>query len=374
MTFSYPTEKPGIASPSSRPLSKLKRPDEKVKFLLQAKDILTHTYKSGFIPSIFAKTLEEVDPDMTGEHDELAYALSEAAYREMSEKIDLEWEIEFLSLAYDIAEESHEGVIRDSGKPYISHPIAVAKIVLEEFPNPTTFKAIVALLHDVIEDAPDPEAKKNEIRSRFNENANSKFAQFTLVMDEEAAKAKIGFMASFIESIIEGVEMLSKKRKEDYLQAWERPLVVFENAMNKAVSLASSPFLWWSPLARPPKVWDQLMKVRANSEYLARFEYALSNRLFISLLYDKLGDRLHNLREPKPDKNDPSKPDSAALKKVLSETEDHYLSLAERLDARVFLLLREEVDHWREYLRLEKTSQNVGKSVTRLLDKKRPVK
>lgn len=357
-------------TPSFRPLSKLKRPDEKVKFLFQARDILAHTYKSGFIPGIFAKTLEEIDPDITGEHDELAYALSEAAYREMSEKIDLEWEIEFLSLAYDMAQEAHEGIVRDSGKPYISHPVAVAKIVLEEFPNPTTFKAIVALLHDVIEDAPDPEAKKAEIRSRFVEAANAKFAQFAPVMGEEAAKEKVAFMVSFAKSIVEGVEMLSKKRKEDYLHAWERPLVAFENAMEETVSMASSPFLWWSPLARPPKVWNQLMKARADGEYFARFEYALSNRLFISLLYDKLADRLHNLREPKPDKNDPSKPDPAALKKVLDETEDHYLSLAERLDARVFLLLREEVDHWREYLRLEEVSRRVGGSVARVLKKK----
>jgi hypothetical protein len=34
--------------------------------------------------------------------------MSEAAYREMSEKIDLEWEIEFLELAYDMATEAHE--------------------------------------------------------------------------------------------------------------------------------------------------------------------------------------------------------------------------------------------------------------------------
>jgi ADP-ribose pyrophosphatase YjhB (NUDIX family) len=363
-----PAENPRTLS--FRPLSKLKRPDEKVKFLFQARDILSHTYKSGFIPGIFVKTLEEIDPDITGEYDELAYALSESAYREMSEKIDLEWEIEFLSLAYDMAEEAHEGVVRDSGKPYISHPVAVAKIVLEEFPNPTTFKAIVALLHDVIEDASDPEAKKAEIRSRFVLAANAKFSQFAAVMGEEAAKEKVAFMVSFAESIVEGVEMLSKKRKEDYLHAWERPLVAFENAMEETVSMASSPFLWWSPLARPPKVWNQLMKARADGEYFARFEYALSNRLFISLLYDKLADRLHNLREPKPDKNDPSKPDSAALKKVLDETEDHYLSLAERLDARVFLLLREEVDHWREYLRLKETSRRVGESVTRVLKKK----
>lgn len=360
-----PAENPRVPPYSYRNFPR--RPGEKIRFLLRARDLLEHTYKSGFIPGIFEKTLEQIDPHGTGDYDELAYALSESAYREMSEKIDLEWEIEFLGLAYDIAEEAHEGVVRDSGKPYISHPLAVAKIVLEEFPNPTTFKAIVALLHDVIEDAPDPEAKKTEILSRFVEAAEAKFDEFSKSMGADDARAKVEFMISFAHSIVEAVEMLSKKRKEDYANAWEKPLLAFENAMSESVSLASSPFLWWSPLARPPKVWNQLMKTRADGEYLARFEDALANRTFISVLYDKLADRLHNLREPKPDARDPSQPDVAALEKVLKETEDHYLSLAERLDPRVHLLICEEVDHWQDHLESRRSMPKISGRVSQIL-------
>lgn len=328
----------------------VRHPGEKEKFLLQTRSLLAHTYKSGFIPGIFKQTLENLDPDGTGEYSELAYAMSEAAYREMSEKIDLEWEIEFLDLAYDMAVEAHEGVVRDSGEPYVSHPIAVAKITLEEFPNPTTFKAIVALLHDVIEDAPNPSKKKTELLKRFKDKTEEKRPRFVSELGPEGAHKKVAFMTSFAESIVEAVEMLSKKRKEDYLWAWEKPLLAFENAMEGAVDAAAMPFLWWSPLAKPPKVWNRLMKDRADGEYFARFEFALSNRLFIAILYDKLADRLHNLRTPKPDKTDKSKPDSAALVKMLEETEGHYLSLAERLDPQIYLLIKHEVDHWRGYL------------------------
>lgn len=84
-----------------------RKPGEKERFLFQTRSLLSHTYKSGFIPGIFKQMLERLNQEDTDEYTELAYELSEDAYREMSEKIDLEWEIEFLDLAYDIAVESH---------------------------------------------------------------------------------------------------------------------------------------------------------------------------------------------------------------------------------------------------------------------------
>lgn len=53
--------------------------------------------------------------------------------------------------AFEFANEAHKGVRRRSGEPYILHPIAVAKIVVEEIG--LGYKSIVsALLHDVVED------------------------------------------------------------------------------------------------------------------------------------------------------------------------------------------------------------------------------
>lgn len=92
----------------------------------------------------------------------------------MLKKVDLEWEIEFLDLAYDIAQEFHAGKTRRSGDPEFSHPVGIAKILLEEFPNPTTFKVIVGLLHDVIEDSKDPVAMKAKILERFRKKTMEK--------------------------------------------------------------------------------------------------------------------------------------------------------------------------------------------------------
>ncbi len=53
--------------------------------------------------------------------------------------------------AFNTALEAHSGTRRKSGEPYIFHPIAVAKICVDEIGLGTT-SIIAALLHDVVED------------------------------------------------------------------------------------------------------------------------------------------------------------------------------------------------------------------------------
>ena len=60
-------------------------------------------------------------------------------------------EYEGVIKAFEFANEAHKGIRRRSGEPYIIHPIAVAKIVVQEIG--LGYKSIVtALLHDVVED------------------------------------------------------------------------------------------------------------------------------------------------------------------------------------------------------------------------------
>lgn len=56
-----------------------------------------------------------------------------------------------LRRAFELAADSHKDMRRKSGEPYILHPIAVARIVVEEIGMGVT-SAICALLHDVVED------------------------------------------------------------------------------------------------------------------------------------------------------------------------------------------------------------------------------
>ncbi|MBA3233709.1 MAG: bifunctional (p)ppGpp synthetase/guanosine-3',5'-bis(diphosphate) 3'-pyrophosphohydrolase [Propionibacteriales bacterium] len=61
-------------------------------------------------------------------------------------------DLAIIEKAYQIAEAAHRGQLRNSGDPYITHPLAVTSILAELGMTPTTLCA--ALLHDTIEDTP----------------------------------------------------------------------------------------------------------------------------------------------------------------------------------------------------------------------------
>jgi GTP pyrophosphokinase len=66
--------------------------------------------------------------------------------------------------AYLVGAEAHEGQSRVSGEPYISHPVAVARILAEMRMDSKSI--IAAILHDVIEDTP---TAKEQIAEQFGE-------------------------------------------------------------------------------------------------------------------------------------------------------------------------------------------------------------
>ena len=71
-----------------------------------------------------------------------------------------------IEAAYNLAAEAHSKQIRKSGIPYITHPIAVARIALVELGLKTN-PVIAALLHDVVEDT---EYTVEDIRRNFGED------------------------------------------------------------------------------------------------------------------------------------------------------------------------------------------------------------
>ena len=57
---------------------------------------------------------------------------------------------EKLERAYALAKDAHEGQVRNSGEPYLYHPVFVAQILAEYELDCDTI--VGALLHDVVED------------------------------------------------------------------------------------------------------------------------------------------------------------------------------------------------------------------------------
>ncbi len=66
--------------------------------------------------------------------------------------------------AYAAAERAHEGQLRRSGEPYITHPVAVAQILADLGIGPVTIAA--ALLHDTVEDT---EYALDDVRADFGD-------------------------------------------------------------------------------------------------------------------------------------------------------------------------------------------------------------
>ena len=75
----------------------------------------------------------------------------EALLKEL-EKYLPEDDVSSIIVAYEFCAKAHEGQERLSGAPYITHPVAVAKILAGMYLDADSIKA--ALLHDVLEDTP----------------------------------------------------------------------------------------------------------------------------------------------------------------------------------------------------------------------------
>src|SRR5690554_2663429 len=76
-----------------------------------------------------------------------------------------EEQLPLLRRAWHVGAAAHAGQTRRSGEPYITHPVAVAKVLAELGLDVETL--IAAILHDTIEDTPLTHA---EIAAQFGES------------------------------------------------------------------------------------------------------------------------------------------------------------------------------------------------------------
>ena len=89
----------------------------------------------------------------------------DAIFTLMAQRVD-EKQMNLLHEAYNFAAYAHKDQLRKSGEPYISHPVAVARIVAEELELGAN-SVMAAFQHDVVEDCP---YSIDEIRERFGDD------------------------------------------------------------------------------------------------------------------------------------------------------------------------------------------------------------
>ena len=91
------------------------------------------------------------------------------------------YNMEMIEKAYSMADQAHKGVCRRSGEPYICHPLAVARLVLDLGMDTESIAA--ALLHDVVEDTP---TTLDDLKAAFGE-------EVALLVDGVTKLTKIQF-------------------------------------------------------------------------------------------------------------------------------------------------------------------------------------
>lgn len=102
---------------------------------------------------------------MTEDYKEKIQKSAEEIFDIMAKRVSSE-DLQRIKDAYTLAADAHKDQKRKTGEPYIIHPIAVARIVAEEFElgaNPV----IAAFLHDVVEDT---HYTIDDIRKRFGDD------------------------------------------------------------------------------------------------------------------------------------------------------------------------------------------------------------
>lgn len=94
--------------------------------------------------------------------------------------------------AFNLAEKLHNGQMRKDGNPYISHPVAVAKILAELDFDSDMISA--ALLHDVVEDC---NYTIEQIKQHFNDNVANIVDAVTAIEDNQASIKDIFYDENF---------------------------------------------------------------------------------------------------------------------------------------------------------------------------------
>ena len=108
------------------------------------------------------------------------------------------YDVEKIKRAGAYAESLHEGQFRVSGEPYISHPVAVAEIVIDL--GLDTNSICAALLHDTVEDCSDKtdlaEIEKRHFGKTVNQNGN-------LLTKTLLYLCNVGFIRAILHGIVQ---------------------------------------------------------------------------------------------------------------------------------------------------------------------------
>jgi GTP pyrophosphokinase len=207
-------------------------------------------------------------------------------------------DLELVRHAYTLAEEAHRGVTRQSGEPYIEHPLAVAKILADMRIDAQGIAA--ALLHDVVEDT---RFTLDDIRGRFGPGIAAIVDGVTKFNAFEAKKAargksapdekKAGAAKSALRLITPARDGDEQSQGEEKADAEEAESL---GAADEGIPPAES-----AARLRPVLDEEERRKRRVRDSYIKQ-QAETVRKLLLAMAEDprvvmvKLADRLHNMR------------------------------------------------------------------------------
>lgn len=174
--------------------------------------------------------------------------------------------------AFNLAEKLHNGQMRKDGTPYISHPVAVAKILAELDFDSEMIAA--ALLHDVVEDCG---CTISEIREAFDENVANIVDAVTAIEENETSIKDIFYDENF--------------KKESLDDQTFNKLISFGKQNKLAFYIKFADRLHNLRTIESFSEYKQVEKVKETQKWIIPLAYLLRSKYF----YDNLKDECYKI-------------------------------------------------------------------------------
>lgn len=190
-----------------------------------------------------------------------------ALFKAIEHRITLE-DMKRIKSAYRFARKAHEGQKRNDEMPYITHPIAVARIIGEELQLGAN-SIIAAFLHDVVEDTP---YEVEDIRKRFGDSVAF---LVRVVTKEKKDKYEMSKQLDNFKQMLESVHYDIRAILIKLADRLHNMRTLSSMPSNKQMKIAGETDYFYAPLANRLGLYDIKTELQNLSlHYRCPMEYA----------------------------------------------------------------------------------------------------
>lgn len=223
--------------------------------------------------------MHEKNNDLGKQNDQV-----QSMYKSLRKKVlsyNLESDEDKLYKAFTFSKKIHKNQKRDSGEPYITHPLAVALILADYYADDDTI--IAALLHDCVEDSED--VSVSDIKKKFGE-AVSHLVDGVTKIRQYIDSEHVTYSESLLKEVkdIETIRKVLKKSQKDirvlFIKLADRlhnmQTLSKKNDEKKRKKKARETFNIYAPLARRLGMMDlafRLEDLSLHYIYPKKFDY-----------------------------------------------------------------------------------------------------